>query len=297
MSLSASKKETRVLHASKDVQRLLLRHPISSGFAVFFLGCTHNKLGDSTARPSGSFETLLIVTVSGRGRFKVGKSSGVVRKGDILLVPPGIPHAYWCDSNDWSYYWAHLVGTDLPMYMLQAGGEVPVLKVEGGRLQAIASEFESAINKVTNNRSLDHMILASHSVRNILAMALFPSPIKSVNMTRAVTHQALEKSLQFLLENTRRSLTLKNVADEVGLSPSRLANLFKSQTGTSPMAHHMHLRVQEAAGLLASTGLTVKEVAARMGFHDPYYFSRAFKSHLQISPSGYRQRFAEQSAE
>lgn len=295
MPSADSKKETRVLHSSKEVQRQLLSHPISSGFAVFFLGCTHNSAGDSTARPSGSLETLLIVTVAGRGRYRVGKSSGAVRKGDILLVQAGIPHAYWCESQDWSYYWAHLVGTDVLKYTVQAGGEVPLLRISPSRLQTIVNEFEFTIKEVTNSRSLERMILASHTMRNILAKAMFPSNAKQMNATRATTHHALEKSLQFLLENTRRAITLRELANNVGLSPSRLANLFKSQTGTSPMAHHMHLRVQEAAGLLASTDLHIKEVSSRMGFHDPYYFSRAFKSHLQISPSGYRKRLAQKS--
>jgi len=292
MNAAALRKETRVLHASSEVQAQLLSHPIASGFSVFFLGCTHHCAGDSTARPSGSRETLLIVTVAGSGQFRVGDATGVVRNGDILIVPPGIPHAYWCASDEWSYYWAHVVGEDLPKYILQAGGEFPAVRLPPARLRDIVDDFESVIALVADNRSLEQMILASHGVRNILAMALFSRNAKPMNATRASTHHALEKCFQILLENTRRSLTLRELAAGAGLSPSRLANMFKNQTGTSPMAHHMHLRMQEAAGLLASTDLNIKEVAARMGFQDPYHFSRAFKSHLQTSPTGYRRQLA-----
>jgi AraC family transcriptional regulator of arabinose operon len=292
MKTSALRKETRVLHASSEVQTQLLSHPIASGFSVFFLGCAHHGAGDSTARPSGSKETLFIVTVAGSGRFRVGDSTGVVRNGDILIVPSGIPHAYWCDSDEWSYYWAHVVGGDLPKYILQAGGEFPAVNLSPARLRKIVDEFESVIALVASNRSLEQMILASHSIRNILAIALFSKNAGEMNATKASTHHALEKCFQILLENTRRSLTLRELAAQAGLSPSRLANMFKSQTGTSPIAHHMHLRMQEAAGLLASTDLNIKEVAARMGFQDPYHFSRAFKSHLHTSPMGYRRQLA-----
>ena len=292
MKTSALRKETRVLHASSEVQTQLLSHPIASGFSVFFLGCAHHGAGDSTARPSGSNETLFIVTVAGSGRFRVGDSTGVVRSGDTLIVPPGIPHAYWCDSDEWSYYWAHVVGGDLPKYILQAGGEFPAVNLSPARLRKIVDEFESVIALVASNRSLEQMILASHSIRNILAIALFSKNAGEMNATKASTHHALEKCFQILLENTRRSLTLRELAAQAGLSPSRLANMFKSQTGTSPIAHHMHLRMQEAAGLLASTDLNIKEVAARMGFQDPYHFSRAFKSHLHTSPMGYRRQLA-----
>jgi len=293
MKTSALRKETRVLHASSEVQTQLLSHPIASGFSVFFLGCAHHGAGDSTARPSGSKETLFIVTVAGSGRFRVGDSTGVVRNGDILIVPSGVPHAYWCDSDEWSYYWAHVVGGDLPKYILQAGGEFPAVNLSPARLRKIVDEFESVIALVASNRSLEQMILASHSIRNILAIALFSKNAGEMNATKASTHHALEKCFQILLENTRRSLTLRELAAQAGLSPSRLANMFKSQTGTSPIAHHMHLRMQEAAGLLASTDLNIKEVAARMGFQDPYHFSRAFKSHLHTSPMGYRRQLAQ----
>ena len=56
------------------------------------------------------------------------------------------------------------------------------------------------------------------------------------------------------------------------------------------MAHHMHLRVQKAAGLIASSNMRMQEIAAGVGFDDPYYFSRAFKNHLQVSPMSYRRR-------
>jgi AraC-like DNA-binding protein len=47
-------------------------------------------------------------------------------------------------------------------------------------------------------------------------------------------------------------------------------------------------RLDQARHLLASTPLSVKEVAERVGYDNPLYFSRVFSSQMQVTPSDYR---------
>jgi AraC-like DNA-binding protein len=48
--------------------------------------------------------------------------------------------------------------------------------------------------------------------------------------------------------------------------------------------------MNHARELLNSTGSSVKEIAATMGYDDPFYFSRVFKSVHQVAPAEYRRR-------
>jgi AraC-like DNA-binding protein len=72
------------------------------------------------------------------------------------------------------------------------------------------------------------------------------------------------------------------------MSPSHYTALFKRRTGCAPIDFFIRLRMQHARELLLGTSLNVKEVAAALGYEDPFYFSRVFKSVNQLAPSDYR---------
>lgn len=88
------------------------------------------------------------------------------------------------------------------------------------------------------------------------------------------------------------TLAVADVARTVGVSLSTLRRMFSAQLGTTPMAYLQSLRLNRARDLLAKTGLEVKEVAARVGYADALYFSKAFRRAHGQSPSRFAGRRA-----
>jgi AraC family transcriptional regulator of arabinose operon len=87
-----------------------------------------------------------------------------------------------------------------------------------------------------------------------------------------------------------RELFVAELADAVNLSPSRFAYLFRRETGVPP-ARYLHLlRMERARILLERTFLSVKEVMAFVGVNDPSHFSRDFRRHHGVPPTGLRAR-------
>jgi AraC-like DNA-binding protein len=85
-------------------------------------------------------------------------------------------------------------------------------------------------------------------------------------------------------------LQVATLAACAGTSPSHFFVLFKRFTGSPPIDYFIRLRMQRACRLLDLGLLPVKDVAAAVGYEDPFYFSRVFKSVLRIAPSHYRAR-------
>src|SRR5215203_2137790 len=85
-------------------------------------------------------------------------------------------------------------------------------------------------------------------------------------------------------------LTVTALAAAVNLSPSRLAVLFRQETGVSPARFLHALRMERARLLLERTFLSVKEVMAFVGVNDPSHFSRDFSRHHGVAPSRLRER-------
>ncbi len=82
--------------------------------------------------------------------------------------------------------------------------------------------------------------------------------------------------------------TLGEIATRVGLEKSSVCRLFRQFLGTSPYQYLLRQKMNRAAESLLHHGGLVKEVAAQMGYPDPFHFSRGFKAVHGKSPSQLR---------
>jgi AraC-like DNA-binding protein len=78
--------------------------------------------------------------------------------------------------------------------------------------------------------------------------------------------------------------TLREIAAEAGLEESSVCRLFRRFQGTSPYQYLLRRKMNLAAAFLVESGGLVKEAAQRVGFADPYHFSRCFKAVHGVSP-------------
>ncbi|MCZ7646375.1 MAG: PocR ligand-binding domain-containing protein [Planctomycetota bacterium] len=101
------------------------------------------------------------------------------------------------------------------------------------------------------------------------------------------------RAMALMVEHLAEPLSLEEIARHVHLSPSRLSHLFTQQEGESFRDRLLRLRIERAKALLGSTPLPVHEVAARVGYADPNFFSRIFSEKAGLSPREYRRKFAQ----
>src|SRR2546423_567255 len=95
--------------------------------------------------------------------------------------------------------------------------------------------------------------------------------------------------VRVLLEGSfHRKLGLREMGQEVNLSPWRLAHLFKSETGMSPQRYLTLVRLQRAKDQLVNSFLPVQEIGAAVGIPNPSHFTRSFKAAYGMTPLEYR---------
>jgi AraC-like DNA-binding protein len=97
----------------------------------------------------------------------------------------------------------------------------------------------------------------------------------------------LELMIDHILAHLDRHLTVTEVARAGSCSPTTAERMFARYTGLSVVAWSRRRRMQEAALLLRTSGLRVNEVARRVGYADPLYFSRVFTAVHSVAPSRY----------
>ncbi len=93
---------------------------------------------------------------------------------------------------------------------------------------------------------------------------------------------------QYINANLDSPIKLQDIAQAVYLSQFHLSRTFKQLTGRSLVDFIQTRRLARAAELLAATGLTVAEIAGRVGFKDAAYFATCFKNRYKVSPLQYR---------
>jgi AraC-like DNA-binding protein len=104
-------------------------------------------------------------------------------------------------------------------------------------------------------------------------------------------HDLVEPVIEHLRAHPDEALALKDAARMAGRSPSTVTRLFKKTTGRSFKQYQVWFRLEQACRLLVSMpNRPVTEIAQAVGFDDPLYFSRVFRKHRDISPSGYRKK-------
>jgi AraC family transcriptional regulator, transcriptional activator of pobA len=87
-------------------------------------------------------------------------------------------------------------------------------------------------------------------------------------------------------------LSLRDVADELGMTPGHLTTVVRRRTGRTVQEWIIERRMAEARSLLSDTELPVGEIARRVGMPDPGYFSRLFRRTHGTSPRQWRSRSA-----
>lgn len=240
-------------------------------------------------RPCGTGDWLLIYTVAGVGRFGSAAGSCDTRAGDAVLYAPGDPHDYSTSpaQDRWQLLWVHFV----PKPHWRSWLRWPVTP-QGLRLLRMPSgeirdHFAMAIRRMIRV-SRRELAGAQDLAANALEEALLWANVVSSKDKWMAMDARIRKAIDYLISHAREPFALDSLARYCGLSVSRLALLFKKETGSSPQQFLERHRMQQAGQLLRLTSLSITEIAHDSGYGDPFYFSNRFRRFAGRSPSEYR---------
>lgn len=105
-----------------------------------------------------------------------------------------------------------------------------------------------------------------------------------------VRNRGVAEVIDLIRRNLRARTSLTDAAKAAGLSPAHLSRVFRRETGMSFVEYSRFIKIARAKLLLASTDLSVKEIADRLGFSSPAYFGQVFRRLEGVPPRSYRAR-------
>jgi AraC family transcriptional regulator of arabinose operon len=255
----------------------------------FYAGEFHSNRSYANWRPRGTGDWLLIYTAGGAGYLTSVAKEGPTRPGDVTLYAPGELHDYKTDpdAGRWHLLWAHfLPNPSWHSWLRWPPGPhgVKCLHLEKGEIR---DGFVGAMQRLIRvfRRRLPN---ARDFAGNALEEALLWAQVSASRGDWMRADSRVRRAMDYLTANLRQPFRLETLARHCGLSVSRLAHLFKSETGISPQQFFEQQRMWHAGQLLRVTGLGIAEVAAEVGYDDPFYFSNRFRRYSGKSPTQFR---------
>ena len=237
-------------------------------------------------RPVADGRTLpefqLVYITEGQGIFSIANQTYTVSPGSMLLILPGIRHRYKpVYEIGWHEYWVGFKGDFFSNMIRQdilSNGH-PFFDL--GLHDNIILTFNNIFDEVRAQRSL-YQLKACVGILSLLTEMLTHERRKE----QPNYYQKIVEKAKCLMEsNVYGTINLSNISQQIGISTSRLNDIFKTYTSMTPYQFYIHIKIHKAENLLEQENVSVKEVAYRLGFEDQYYFSRLFKNKTGIAPS------------
>ncbi len=233
-----------------------------------------------TISRSHSAEWVFEYVVRGSGTFRCNDHFYQPRAGDLYIAPCGSTHVYRSNDHDpWYKLWFNLQGTLIAELACFYGIEHLEFLPQCG-LEAVFREGLAAMRN-RPERAMETASLVAHQL--IFRIAAATAGERPVPDTALRLRRALDARLS-------GGESFAAIARDFHYTESQLTRIFRAAYGETPYAYMLSRRLQLARVMLRNATLNIKEIAARTGFGDPYYFSNLFKRKFGMSPRAYREK-------
>lgn len=240
----------------------------------------------------------LAYIISGSGIRIIGDVVENFSEGEVILIPPDVPHCWSFDKN-----------------VYDKDGKIEHICVFFkneflDNLKQSFSELNQTISKIKDNQNalsffdetqkkLQELMMTMRSqntIERLSSIILILDQIsssKSANIVGSKTSERknekkLHEIYMFILSNFHRNIELDEVAKLVGMPKSTFCLFFKKMTGKSFMTYLTDFRIESSCQMLLKTKMSVSEICVASGFNDIPYYNRIFKKIKNQTPTEYR---------
>lgn len=244
------------------------------------------------ANPRTSFQVLAYVH-SGRGRLSVNSRTEDIRAGTVFHFTPGITLKIVVPPDDPACFYSirfhyALVGWQGKTPALQFG-EHRSLPFPRTLSPSPELGVEQVFARACDVWAAGHIGYEWHARTALVdALELLAQSTGTAPNSRPTTMPAVDAAVEYVKSHLATRLDRASVANHVGLSPAYFSTAFRQCTGYSFTAYVRGLRIDAAKRLLRTTTLPVTEIAHRVGFRDPFHFSRVFRRATGVPPRDFR---------
>ena len=238
-------------------------------------------------RPKSIFQCIIIYCTDGEGWVVIDNNECIVKKNQFVVIPANTPHSYGAnEQKPWTIYWLHFTGEMVETFTdtLSLGRTIYCHNVSFSEERIVL--FDSMYNALERGYGIDNLMFVNMTLWYFLATLRFPDTF--VVPVKTEDKGLVDRAIDFMKQHLHVPLSLKEMASHVNISQPHFSALFKKKTGYPPVEYFNHIKIQKACQHLRFTDTQIREISYKLGFEDPYYFSRLFHNVMGVSPAAYR---------
>lgn len=231
-----------------------------------------------------TFDRLsLSFILKGNGEYRQGRRAWPVRAPGVIIQRP-FTYLEHGPDGEWEELYVNYVPELVPrfeeLHLLPV--DRPVWYVHDlDMMRRGATAILDALLEVENFGCADR-------IDRIAERLILDCLISDIAPPTGESERSVRGARAYIELHYRESINLDELALDYGMSPSDFRRKWSGLMSAPPGQYLTQLRIREACRLLAETGLKIGEVARRVGYDDPLYFSRRFRQEIGETASAYR---------
>lgn len=247
--------------------------------------------------PVDTYPTWCLFAVEdGAFAYEIGDAQGTAGGGSLVLCPPSVPFGRKMISSALTFHFALLGRGEAHTENAEngeavvSGASVPVSFTPSDR-QRLFDTFDKW-KRIYALTGIDGYPLLTHYWNDIWKTWCLEHirPHDPRSAAAVAGDDLMNRAARRLEERCAEPFGVRQLADELGLSPVQLIRRFRAAYNMTPGDYMTALRLERACRLLRETRMTVEQIASACGYATGYYLSRLFAARIGVTPSEYRKR-------
>jgi AraC-like DNA-binding protein len=245
------------------------------GDAQYDISAQKSKRDAMLFCPRSGKGSIVLRTLAGHGRIYLAKQGVFEATGNtLLLFNFDQLERYHASAGFWRFWWFEFIAT-LPLHLPRC----QLLHV--ATCAEDKQEFVEVCHRL-RRETLEQKCLAAAGFLKML----YRWQANSAKGARRSAHQrAGPQIIDRMYDKLGDSWAVSEMAASVHMSVSGFRKAFHEVTGKAPKVFYDQVRLAMAEELLRQNQLSVSEVAARLGYCNPYHFSKIFRRQTGVPPS------------
>ena len=240
----------------------------------------------------------LSYVITGSGKRMIGDTIESFSRGEIILIPPDIPHCWSFDEfdADESGKIENITITFSDRLLENCIKTFPEMLAYISGIQEYKQAISLKGNTLIGLQSLLVAMIRETEIERLSSLikllVLISSPEDMNTVGKPTVDDKKTKRMQkiqlYIMNNYQNTITLEEMARLVDLDKSSFCIFFKKMTGKTFFSYLTEYRIEAACQMITKTNITIAEICFASGFKDVPYFNRVFTRLKKITPNEYR---------